>query len=360
MAVPCIAEKRVVLRVGRGDHHRGGTRRLPHDTLARGQLRRVHVLDHLHQRGGVVAGQARVAVRQRAVQHPPPAAGRKRLPRHGQVGQHDLHPDDLLEPRLLQQPAEEGAGAASQVQHAPCTALPERSQDRVVAEVVEPPPGSAREQVSLDHVARGMRLQPLPSLVPRRRGAGQALGTQAGVEEGKEDAQVRKDVARPLAAGKRHDPVAAPAGERLGRVERNGDGFHRVPQRFEQAADDGFARGAPERGDPRLELARHLVAPGERREERGQCVPQQPRARPLARGGELRPGRVLRLQHHRGHVSRRVDKVRPSARELDRGGHPGNALDEMGGAKRQQHRARVDGAEAGTAPGGGRVAWETS
>jgi hypothetical protein len=95
-----------------------------------GQARRVEVLDHLHYRRRVVAGQALVAVGQRPVQQadalllggrqavePQPVA--RRL----QGAIRDIHADDLLEGAVAQQRLQEAALAAAQVKHTPRAGL---------------------------------------------------------------------------------------------------------------------------------------------------------------------------------------------------------------------------------------------
>jgi hypothetical protein len=65
-----VLELHVIFGVRSRNHDRAGPRKLEHDPLQGPEPRRLHVLDDLDQRGGVVAGEALVSVGERALKQP--------------------------------------------------------------------------------------------------------------------------------------------------------------------------------------------------------------------------------------------------------------------------------------------------
>ena len=94
----------VVLGIRRGHDHGLRTRRLKQHPLERRQPRRIHVLDHFHNRCSVISGQALVAVHERSVnqlqslfllgRH---ALQPQTLSRYFQAAVRNIHSDDFRE-----------------------------------------------------------------------------------------------------------------------------------------------------------------------------------------------------------------------------------------------------------------------
>ena len=100
----------VVLTVGGCDDDVAGARGAEQDPFERVQPRRVHVLDHLHQHGGVIVAEAVVGVGQRTVKQVQPFASSVRQSvevqparRERQRARRYIHTGDLCEHRIVQQ-----------------------------------------------------------------------------------------------------------------------------------------------------------------------------------------------------------------------------------------------------------------
>jgi len=134
----------VVLHVGRGHDHGRRPGKFEQDSFERRQSRLVEMFDDLHDRRRVEAAQALVAITERAVDELDPLAlplGQaievQTLAGDLQGAVRDVEADDALEPFLSQEPPEEIAVAATQVQHPLGVARAERSHDGVQSLLVQ-------------------------------------------------------------------------------------------------------------------------------------------------------------------------------------------------------------------------------
>jgi hypothetical protein len=203
------------------------------DALEGGEARRVEVFDHLHDGGDVKAGEAGITVVQRALEEPHalPLPGRQAVEPQAIVGDlqgavRHVHPDNLLEARVLQQRAEQAPLAAAEIDDALRAAL---LQDR------DHGPETQFVQADLlldDRLLRrvclrlGVRVGGFLLHQTRQRLVRQAPGSQLHCEVGRR----------------------APFGEPLIKpMSMRGD---RVPERLEQSPQELLAAAARQDGDP--------------------------------------------------------------------------------------------------------------
>ena len=137
-------EARVVLDVWRRHDDEARPRELEHDALECRQPIGVDMLDHLDERDGVIAFDAPVAVGQRALQQAHTIALTLRHPVETQPALGDLQglgrdvdTENLGDPPIVEQPLDELAGTASQIDDAADTLVAQRLGHAVEALVVQ-------------------------------------------------------------------------------------------------------------------------------------------------------------------------------------------------------------------------------
>ena len=134
----------VVLPVRRGEHHGAGPGELEEHAPERGQPRRVEVLDHLDHGRGVEAGEARVAIHERAVEQLQALllrGGQAVVPKlvrgHFQGAVGDLEAEDAGELPFPEQQAQQPSLAAAEVEHGGRAARLEHGEHGAEALLVE-------------------------------------------------------------------------------------------------------------------------------------------------------------------------------------------------------------------------------
>ena len=239
---------------------------------------RVDVLDDLDHRRRVEAGEAVIAVGQRALQelHPGPGPGcRQAEPAAGALegGRRGVDADDRGEPVLLREPPEQPSLAAAEVEHAAGTAGLQFRGDGVEAQVVQadqflqrPRRPRRRWALALPRRAAGcgrgetvlvpqvapMRSGPAPggrpaSLAPAQQFLDLVVGdivVLAVVEHRDEDGQVGEQVRQPAIRFEGHGVEGAWTPLGVGRVQGQRLGPDFVAERLEQPADDTAAAAA--------------------------------------------------------------------------------------------------------------------
>ncbi len=286
----------VVLDVGGGDHDDAGRGVAEDDVLHGGQSGRVEVFDDLHEHGGVVAGEARVLVGERALEQLDPLglalahplqsqpAGR-RLQGTGR----DVGADDAREGGLAQEAVEEVARSAAEVDHRAGVELAEHAEHRlvalgpqglgavsgqdavvvgcrvesgrgVVAELGEPGERRAGEGRVVPEVAAGdeltFRVAGEPALARAQElvDLGGALPVVLGlVEHREQDVELVERVRQADRPGEGEVDVAGVAPLREALVERDRFGPHLPAERPEDALGELGSAAAGQHGDPHLE-----------------------------------------------------------------------------------------------------------
>src|SRR5438093_6895576 len=290
---------RVVLRVRRREHHRGRPSVLEGDTLERRETRRAEMLDDLHYRRGVEAGEPAVAVYQRTVNQLDalPLLRRKAIEsepvrRHLERAPGHVHADDALEGAVGEEELEQSAFAAAEVHDRACASSAEGADHRAETLLVEaqrslerallgvasrasvvllvrrflgdqPRNRVAHERMTVLEVATGDRFSLGVRREPSLAMTDELLDFVVAhpvvllvVEHGDEHVQMRQQLGEPLFGGEREGviPTGAPLGHR--RIERMRRSRYRVAERLEQLPEEALALAAGYGGQPRRERDR--------------------------------------------------------------------------------------------------------